>query len=338
MKTIDELETRLAEPSDDLVAVMTGLEGDIIVLGAGGKMGPSLTKLAGNAVRRAGVTKKVIAVSRFSAAGLQGELEEMGIETHAADLLDDQQLQALPDAENVVFMVGTKFGTTGRESYTWASNAYLPGRVANKYRHARVVVFSTGNVYPLAPIASGGSEEESPTGPVGEYAQSVLARERVFEHFSRELGVSVLQFRLNYAIDLRYGVLLEVAKAVREGTPIDLQMGHVNVIWQGDANEMALRALAHSSSPPTILNITGPETISLRWLAERFGAMQGRQPIFSGEEQANALLNNASKAHQLFGYPRVTLRQMMGWTVDWLEAGGGTLGKPTHFQEREGAF
>ena len=338
MRTIPDLETLLAAPSDDLVRDFATIDGDLIVLGVGGKMGPSLVKLAKNAADAAGVRKRVLAVSRFSSGGLRADLEDAGIETIAADLMDDAQLQALPDAPNVIYMVGMKFGTTGREHLTWAANAYLPGRVAAKYASSRIVVFSSGNVYPLVPVRSGAPSEEDPVGPVGEYAQSVLARERVFEHFSRTAGTPVVQFRLNYAIDLRYGVLLEVARSVREGRPVDLRMGNVNVIWQGDANELALRSLAACSSPPTLLNVTGPETVSIRWLATRFGERFGTPPAFENEEEDTALLNDASKAHALFGYPKVSLRRMIDWTADWLEADGETLDKPTHFQERKGAF
>lgn len=338
MRSVEELEEKLAEPSAALISDLGGIEGDIMILGAAGKMGPSLAKLAHNALREGGFSRRIIAVSRFSKAEAREELESSGIDTVTADLLNDDELQALPEVRNVIFMVGSKFGTTGREHFTWACNTYLPGRVADKFRSSRIVVFSTGNVYPLVPGSSGGSSEETPTGPVGEYAQSCLGRERMFEHFSRTHGTPVVQFRLNYAIDLRYGVLLEVARTVKEGGSIDLRMGHVNVIWQGDANELALRSLRLCTSPPEILNVTGPETISVRWLAQRFGEMLGKEPNFVNDEQETALLSNASKAHAHFGYPRISLRQMMQWTVDWLEAGGPTLDKPTRFQERKGAF
>jgi nucleoside-diphosphate-sugar epimerase len=338
MKTERELEETLATPSPPLPDFMADLEGDIMLLGAGGKMGPSLATLASNAARESGVKRRIIAVSRFSSAGLEGELQSAGVDTISADLLDEEQLGKLPDAPNILYMVGMKFGTTGREHLTWAMNAYLPGRVAKRFRDSRIVAFSTGNVYPLTPVALGGASEEHPTGPVGEYAQSCLGRERLFEHFSLRYGTPVLNFRLNYAIDMRYGVLLEVARAVSEGRPIDLSMGHVNVVWQGDANDMAIRALALCESPPRNLNVTGPETLSIRWLAERFGELLGKEPVFEGEERATALLSNASRAHQLLGYPRVTLRQMIDWTAGWVLMGGSTLDKPTHFQAREGRF
>ncbi|WP_019640540.1 NAD-dependent epimerase/dehydratase family protein [Paenibacillus fonticola] len=338
MRTTSELESKLSEPSERLIQDLSKLEGDIVILGVGGKMGPSLAKLVKRGVDAAGLRTKVTGVSRFSSGDLQNELEAAGIHTIAADLLDEAALAALPDASNVIYMAGNKFGTTGREYFTWAMNAYLPGRVAEKYKHSRIVAFSSGNVYPLTDITLGGASEETPPAPVGEYAQSCLGRERVFEFFSRKNGTPLVNFRLNYAIDLRYGILLEVAKAVKEGKPIDLSMGQVNVIWQGDANEMAIRSLLLCDSPPLTLNITGPETVSVRWLAERFGEKFGVAPQFNGVEQPTALLNNASTSHQLFGYPSITLRQMIEWTAAWVEAEGDTLGKPTHFQERAGAF
>jgi nucleoside-diphosphate-sugar epimerase len=300
-------------------------------------MGPGLAKLVKRALDTAGVSKK-IGVSRFSEAGLQDELQESGIETIAADLLEDDQLQALPDAKNVIYLTGTKFGTTGKEAFTWAMNTYLPGRVAEKYKNSRIVVFSTGNVYPLTPIGMGGASEDFPTQPIGEYAQSCLGRERIFQHYSSKYDTPILIYRLNYANDVSYGVLLEIAKAVKEEKAIDLRMGNVNVIWQGDANEMAIRALNHCSVPSKILNIAGPEIISVRWLAEQFGRMLGCTPKFLNEEQPTALLSNAAEAFRLFGYPGTPLKKMMELLVGWLDQGGKTINKPTHFQERKGQF
>ncbi|MDQ4001784.1 MAG: NAD(P)-dependent oxidoreductase [Actinomycetota bacterium] len=338
METIEQLDTKLAEPSEDLVADVAELRGDIIILGVAGKMGPSLAQLARNAIDLAGVDKNVIGVARFSSGNSEQELGSNGIETIATDLLDERQLQSLPEVENVIYMAGTKFGTTGREHLTWAVNSYLPGRVAEKFKESQVVVFSTGNVYPLTSVMHGGPSEDHPTGPVGEYAQSCLGRERVFEHFSRKYSTPMLLFRLNYAIDLRYGILLEVATAIKEQRPIDLSMGYVNVIWQGDANEAALRSLTLCDSPPRILNVTGPEMVSVRWLAQKFGELLGIEPVFVNEEQDTALLSNAARAHGLFGYPKVPLQQMIEWTANWVEMGGPVLDKPTHFQEREGEF
>ncbi|MGG1573448.1 NAD-dependent epimerase/dehydratase family protein [Fictibacillus sp. NRS-1165] len=338
MKSVAELEHQLTEHSDKFPEFLSTLDGDLLILGVGGKMGPSLARLAKKAIDKLQMKKRVIGVSRFSSDSLRQELEADGIETIAADLLNEEQLGALPDVKNVIFMAGTKFGTTGNEPFTWAMNAYLPGRIAEKFKQSRIVSFSTGNVYPLTSVSLGGASEEHPPSPIGEYAQSCLGRERIFEYFSRKYNIPMVQFRLNYAIDMRYGVLSDVARAIMEEKTIDLQMGNVNVIWQGDANEMAIRALGLCSTPPFTLNVTGPETVSLRWLATRFSELLGKDPLFINEEQETALLSNSSKAHQLLGYPRVSLRQMMDWTVQWIETGGSNINKPTHFQERVGSF
>lgn len=301
-------------------------------------MGPTLAKMLKRAINKAQLNKRVIGVSRFSDSRLKEELEAAGIETISADLLDDAALQLLPDVKNIIYMAGNKFGTVGNEHYTWGMNAYLPGRVAEKFSHSRMVAFSTGNVYPLTNVLSSECSEDMPVNPVGEYAMSCLGRERVLTYFSHKNQTPMVMFRLNYAIDLRYGVLLEIASQVYQGKEINLEMGNVNVIWQGDANEYAIRSLLHCESPPKLLNVTGPETISVRWLAEEFGKRFGKKPQFIHEESPTALLNNASKAHQLFGYPSVSLRQMIDMTAVWVESDGSTLDKPTHFQERQGAF
>ncbi|MGV3502776.1 MAG: NAD-dependent epimerase/dehydratase family protein [Adhaeribacter sp.] len=338
MSELALLEQELLKPSEALIADMYELEGDIMLLGVGGKMGPSMARLAKQAVDRAGVSKRIIGVSRFSDPESRAELEAEGIETIAADLLNESQLAALPDAANILYLAGNKFGTTGKEAFTWAMNAYLPGRVAERYRDSRIVAFSTGNVYPFTPVSSGGLSEDHPAAPVGEYGQSCLGRERIFQYFAEKNQTPTLIYRLNYAIDLRYGVLLEIARSVNEQRPIDLTTGNVNVIWQGDANEIAIRALKHCDVPAKILNVTGPETVSVKWLAQQFGLLLGKEPLFVNEVQPTALLSNASEAHRLFGYPRVTLRQMMDLTVAWLQGGGKISNKPTHFQERNGKF
>jgi nucleoside-diphosphate-sugar epimerase len=338
IESVEQLERKLAEPSELLIDDMKRLSGDIMLLGVGGKMGPSLARLAVNACKAAGVRKRIIGVSRFSSGNLAQELERDGVETISADLLNEDQLKQLPKVENIIFMVGFKFGSTGNEYLSWAMNSYLPGRVASHFDQSRAVVFSTGNVYHLTPLAMCGASEEHPVAPVGDYAQSALGRERVFEYFSHKNQTPLFIYRLNYAIDLRYGVLLDVAQSVNAGRAIDLSMGHANVIWQGDANEIALRALHVAAYPPVTMNVTGPETISIRWLAERFGELLGKEPVFTGEEQDSALLSNASRAHQLFGYPRVSLRQMIEWVAHWVKIDGETLNKPTHFQERRGRF
>jgi len=338
MRTLQELENKLTEPSPALVHDMKSLDGDIMLLGVGGKMGPTLAKLAIHAIRESGVNRKVYGVSRFSEQGLKEELGSFGVETIVCDLLNDAELQQLPDVKNVIYMAGTKFGTTGKEHFTWAMNTYLPGRVAEKFRNARIVVFSTGNVYPLTPVLYGGATESTPPSPVGEYGQSCLGRERVFEYFSHKYGTPILIYRLNYAIDLRYGVLLEIAKSVNEGRPIDVSMGHFNCIWQGDANEFAIRSLLACKQGAEVYNITGPETVSIRYAAEELAKRFGKEAVFKGQEADTALLSNASKCMQRFGYPRVSLLQMIDWVAEWVQSDGATINKPTHFQEREGKF
>jgi nucleoside-diphosphate-sugar epimerase len=338
MKKAEEIYRLLLKPSADVVSDMARIDGDIIILGAGGKMGPGLARKAGQAAALAGTGQKILAVSRFSEAGLADQLNQDGIETIAMDLLNEKELQSLPEVKNVIYMAGTKFGTTGKESFTWAMNAYLPGRVAEKFRNSRIVVFSTGNVYPLVPVVGGGATEMLAAEPVGEYAQSCLGRERIFQFFSAKNNTPVLIYRLNYANDVTYGVLMEVARAVKERRPIDLTMGTASVIWQGDANEIAIRALLHCSVPARILNVTGPEIVSFRWLAEQFGAMLGEKPLFINEEQPTSLIANAAESFRLFGYPKVTLKQMMELVLDWLNEGGRLLNKPTHYAERKGRY
>ena len=338
MTNISEIYQQLLQPSDALIADIAALKGDIIILGAGGKMGPALAKLAQQAVKRAGVKKRIIGISRFSEKGLKGELNDLGIETHEADLLQDDQLDALPEAENVLYLAGTKFGTTGKEPFTWAMNSYLPGRVAQKYKNSRIVVFSTGNVYPLTPVLMGGADENLIPQPVGEYAQSCLGRERLFQYYSSIHNTPILIYRLNYANDVTYGVLLEIARSVKEKKPVDLSMGHVNVIWQGDANEIALRALHHCSVTSKIINVTGPEIIPVRWIAKEFGKLFGQSPEFLNQEQDTALLSNAAESFRLFGYPKVPLKKMMELIVEWINEGGRVINKQTHFQERKGQF
>ena len=285
-----------------------------------------------------GAKSEVIGVARFSSEGLEDSLKAQGIKTYSADLLDENQLQRLPNVKNVLYLAGMKFGTTGKESLTWAMNSYLPGRVAEKFKDSRIVVFSTGNVYPLLPVQSGGATEKELPLPVGEYAQSCLGRERVFQYFSSKNNTPMLIYRLNYAIDVTYGVLVDIATAVKAQRPVDLRMGYVNVIWQGEANELALRCLSHCSTPAAVLNITGPETASVRRIAMEFAKLFHVEPIFANEEQPTALLSNAAECYRLFGPQQVTLAQMIEVIAGWVDAGGKTLNKPTHFQEREGKF
>lgn len=338
IETIAELEKILSEPSQRLIDDMAKIDGDILILGLGGKMGPTLAKLAKNAIDAAGISKKVMGASRFSNESLFRELTDFGIECIKADLLNEKELTALPDVKNIIYMAGNKFGTVGNEHFTWAMNAYLPGRISEKYKNARIVVFSTGNVYPFMPVDSGGATEEIKPSPIGEYAQSCLGRERVFEHFSIRNATKMLLYRLNYALDLRYGVLLEIAKYVQKTKAIDLSMGFANVIWQGDANEYAIRSLLHCEAPAKKLNVTGPETISIKWLAEEFGKLLRKTPVFENAPARTALLNNSAQAHKLFGSPLVSLEEMIRLTAHWVKIDGELLGKPTHFQERKGDF
>jgi len=338
MTDVTALYNQLLEPSPALLSDIATLDGDIMILGVGGKMGPALAKLARRALNLVGSERKVIGASRFSEPGLVEELNQLGIETHVVDLLNEDQLDSLPAAKNVLYLAGTKFGTTGKESFTWAMNAYLPGRVAEKYRDSHIVVFSTGNVYPLTPVDAGGATEKLSPEPLGEYAQSCLGRERVFQYFSTKNNTPVFIYRLNYANDVSYGVLLEIAKAVKERKPIDLRMGYVNVIWQGDANEIAIRALNHCSVPAKMVNVTGPETVSIKWLGGQFGNIFGQEPVFINTEESTALLSNAGVSNDLFGYPKVLLNQMIQLIAEWVNQGGKTINKPTHFQERQGKF
>ncbi|WP_154858364.1 NAD-dependent epimerase/dehydratase family protein [Cyclobacterium xiamenense] len=338
MKTIAELEEKLSRPSRELVKDIGKIEGDILLLGVAGKMGPSLARLLVRAIQEAGIQKEVIGVSRFSDQRMKNELENEGVRCVQADLLDDAALQDLPFAENLIYLAGKKFGTSADASTTWAMNAYLPGRVSEKFRKSRMVVFSSGNVYPFVPCASGGATEDTPPDPLGDYAQSCLGRERIFQYFSHRYQIPMLIYRLNYAIDMRYGNLLEIGKMVQEGKAIDLRTGHMNVIWQGDANEVAIRSLLHTSCPPKLLNVTGPETVSIQQVAEKFGELMNTRPQFVNEPEQFALLSNASRSHRMFGYPRVSLLEMIELTAEWILSGGPTLDKPTHFQEREGKF
>lgn len=336
--SVAQLEARLTEPSDDLVRDLANLTGDILILGGSGKMGPTLALLAHRACLAAGAGQRVIAVSRFSDSAAKEQLDQAGVTTISADLLDRQQVAALPDAPNVIIMVGMKFGTTGAAHRTWATNALIPALLAERYRGSRIVVFSSGNIYPLVPVSSGGATESLLPNPVGEYAQSCLARERIFEHLSETQGTLVTLFRLNYAVEMRYGVVHDVGSSVYHGRTIDLAMGNANVIWQGDANDFALRSLTLCHNPPRHLNVTGPETVSIRWLAEQFGERFGKEPIFTGQEAPTALLSNAGEAFRHFGYPLVPLARVVDWTAHWIANGGSTLAKPTHFQDREGRF
>jgi nucleoside-diphosphate-sugar epimerase len=333
--TVEALEDFMTEPSPELVADLARAPGDILVLGVAGKMGPTLARMA----KRAAPERRVIGVARFSDARAREALERAGIEAVPCDLLDRGAVHALPRCPNVVFMAGMKFGSTGQQPLTWAMNVHVPALVAETFRQSRIVAFSTGCVYPFVPVDSGGpTEEVEAVPPPGDYAYSCLGRERMFQHFSNLYGTPGRLIRLNYAIDMRYGVLHDVALKVRNGEAIDLSMGHANVIWQGDANAAALRCLAHATAPTSPLNVTGPETISIRWLAQIFGRLFGREPVLAGTESPVGWLNNAARMNAELGYPRVPLMTMIEWTADWLQRAMPTLNKPTHYEVRDGRY
>lgn len=335
---LEQLDERLSRPSAAALAALRRMPGDVLILGAGGKMGPTLARMARRAADAAGTPRRVIGVSRFREPGLREQLEGRGVESIAGDLLDRDFLAALPDAPNVVFMAGMKFGATGQEPLTWAMNAYLPALICERFASSRIAAFSTGNVYGLAPVASGGSVETDSLAPVGEYAMSCLGRERIFQHFSLAHGTPVSILRLNYATELRYGVLVDLAQRVWRDEPIDLAMGYVNVIWQGDACAMTLCALADCASPAYVVNVAGPEILRVRDVAARFGDLLGKSPRYQEPEGTDALLNNGSAGHARYGMPEVSVEQLVRWTADWVRRGGATLGKPTHFDVRDGRF
>jgi dTDP-4-dehydrorhamnose reductase len=338
IRDVAQLEEFLSAPSEAVIHALGRLDGDIVVLGVGGKMGPTLAAMAKRASVAAGNKRRVIGVARFSSPNLEHHLQGWGIETLRCDLLDRKALAHLPDAANVVYMAAMKFGSTGNESLTWAMNSFLPGLVGERYANSRIVAFSTGNVYGLSPVSNSGSREEDPLNPVGEYAMSCLGRERILEHFSRAQHTKMSLLRLNYASELRYGVLLDIAQRVHAGHPVPLSMGYLNALWQGDANAMALQALTCVSEPPNVINLAGPELLSVRRVAEEFGDRLSKPVRFEGEESEDALLSNGEKAYRLFGRPRVAASQLIVWIADWVSRGGETLAKPTHFENRAGRF
>ena len=338
MWTEEKLNELLTTPSEKLVADIAKIKGDIMILGAGGKMGPTLAILAKNAIEKAGINKRVIAVSRFSDPIALELLHSKGVETISCDLLDNDSLNALPEVENIIYMAGRKFGTDGQEYLTWAMNATLPAFVAYKFRKSNIVVFSSGNIYPIVPLSSGGCTEDDKVGPVGEYAMSCLARERAFEYAANQYGTKVFIYRLNFAVDLRYGVLFDCAKKIMDGTPISLSTPCFNFIWQGSANEIAIRGLLHCGAPAVKMNVTGPETVSIKAASIKLGKLLGKEPVFEGVEQGNAYLNNASRAMELFGYPEVSAETLIRWQAEYILDGGRTIDKPTHFEERKGSY
>lgn len=334
----DQLDDVMSTPSPALVEMMKSLEGDIMILGIGGKMGISLGIEAVRACKAAGVEKNIIGVSRFSDSAVSDKLTAAGLQCISCDLLDRFSVDRLPLVPNIVYMAGRKFGTDGGEAMTWASNTVIPANVVSHFSASRIVVFSTGNIYPLAAVESEGALESTAPAPIGEYAQSCLGRERVFTWGSLENETPMLLFRLNYAVDLRYGVLFDIGTKVFNSQAVNLDNGYFNCIWQGDANTQGLLSLAHCTSPPTILNITGPETVSVRMVAETFAGIFGMPAELVGTESQTALLSNSKAATDLFGKPTVSLQRLIEWTAHWIKTGGASLGKPTHFEVRNGSY
>ncbi len=336
--SVDELEERLSCPTQGVIESMSRIEGDILFIGAGGKMGPGLAVMARRASDMAGVKRHIMAVSRFGDVSVRNYLTRNAVEVLPRDLLLPGAVDTLPEAHNLVYMAGVKFGTTHHCGLTWAMNTWLPGLVCNRYRRSRAVVFSTGNVYGLTPVQRGGSGEEDGPVPVGEYAMSALGRERIFQYFAHARGMTQAIIRLNYACDLRYGVLVDIALNVKQGRPVSLGMGYLNTIWQGDANAMVLRSLAHAAEPPLMLNVTGTRIIRVRDAALYFGEKFDREPVFEGKESDDALLSDCTRAKGLFGPPQVDEDTLMEWIADWLLNDKPLLNKPTHFESRDGRF
>jgi len=341
---IDEsdLEDILSEPAEAVKKIIAGLSGDIVVLGAGGKMGPTLVMM----LKKASPGKKIYAVSRFSDKAVRNRIEQhrkasltgAQVETIEADLLDESQYRKLPDVENVFYLAGMKFGSTGNQPLTWAMNSYVPTLVAQHYKNSRIVTYSTGNVYPLVETTGSGATEQTAPEPVGEYAQSCLGRERMFEYFSQLYKTPVTLVRLNYANEPRYGIIVDLTSKILNDEPIDLTMGAVNLIWQRDANDYIVRSISLAKSPPAVLNVTGPETIPIRTLGEQIGRTLGREPRFVSREAPSALLSDASYAFSTFGPPKTTLEQMVSMIAKWVAAGKKTLNKPTKYDIRDGKF
>jgi nucleoside-diphosphate-sugar epimerase len=331
---IAALDDLLCRPSQALIDDLQTVDGDIMVLGVAGKMGPTLAGLAKAALPH----RRVIGVARFSDAGAEAWLEARGVETLNCDLLDETAIKALPKVKNIVFMAGRKFGAEGDLSLTWAMNAHVPALVAQAFAQSRIVAFSTGCVYPFVPVNGNGADETLAPNPPGEYAQSCVGRERMFEYFSRRFSTPGRLFRLNYAIDMRYGVLHDIATKILQSKPIDVSLGHVNFIWQGDASAQALRCLAHCDTPTSPINVSGHEILSVRNLAAILGAFLGRDPIITGTEQPTAWLTNTSQATKLFGPPIVDTARLIAWTADWVGRAMPSLGKPTKYEVRDGRY
>jgi len=332
------LEDLLSEPTPQVIETLAAIGGDLAILGVGGKMGPTLARMARRAFDQAGKKNRVFGIARFSQPGLEERLRGWGIETVRCDLLDPQALSRLPDASHLVSMTGMKFGASGQASLTWAMNCLVPTHICRRYPESTMVAFSTGNVYGLTPVHLGGSREDDELRPFGEYSLSALGRERMYEHGSQTQRMPMVLLRLNYAVEMRYGVLVDLAQQVWRGEEIDVAMGHLNAIWQGDANAMALSALGQTSLPSCVLNLAGPELLSVRRLALDLGRLLDKPVSLRGQEGPEAFLSNAQESHRRFGYPRVPVSRMLQWVADWTRRGMPLLGKPTKFQVRDGKF
>ncbi len=337
-ETIEELDDLLSQPDDRIVQTMREIDGDIVVLGVGGKMGPTFARMIKLASDRSGTTRRIIGVSRFSSKRMRDQLECWGIETIACDLLDSEAIEQLPDADHIVSMLGFKFGTADNPSMTWAMNCYLPSVICRRYRDSRITAFSSGNVYGMIDVDSCGSRESDPLRPIGEYAVSVLGRERMYDFFSRSLQIPITLLRLNYATELRYGVLVDLAQRVFNRVPIDITMGYVNVIWQRDANAMAINSLVHGTTPPKVFNIAGPEILRVREVCDQFSQLMDRPVKFLGQEAGDAYLNDARHNHALLGQPTLSATELICWTAQWVMRAGESFNKPTHYENRDGGF
>ncbi|MBS0198250.1 MAG: NAD(P)-dependent oxidoreductase [Planctomycetes bacterium] len=334
---IAALEANLSEPTPHLVEVFSRLRGDIVIMGAAGKMGPTLARMARRASDLAQTPRRIFGVARFSDPSVIQKLESSGVEAIRGNLLDASFVESLPDAPLVVYAAGMKFGATGNEPLTWATNTYLPALVCRRYPTSRIVAFSTGNVYGVVPANRLSIESDAPN-PVGEYAMSCLGRERMFQHFAQANGTTIALLRLNYATELRYGVIVDLARKIWAGAPVDVTMGYANVIWQTDANAISLSMLEHTASPAAIYNIAGPEAFRVRDVCKRLGELLDRPVTISGVEAPDALLSNGRRAADLAAATTISLEQIMVWTADWVRRDGPTLGKPTHFEVRSGRF
>ncbi len=336
--SVEQLEELLSRPTPEVVESMGRLDGDLMLLGACGKIGPTLARMARRACDEAGAKRCIIGVGRRLPPEVKRCFDRQNIELLQCDMLDRMQLAALPEVPNIIYLAAMKFGATNQEPLTWAINTYLPGLVCERFRNSRIVAYSTGNVYPFSPLDSGGSTEDDPLEPVGDYAMSCLGRERMFDHFSRTLEIPVCLLRLNYAHELRYGIMVDLTQKVMAGQPIDVTMGYFNAIWQGDANAMALRALEHTAVPARPINLAGPDTLSVRRVAQQLADLLDRPITFTGQEAPNALLSNGGAGYELLGHPRIVPEQMIRWITQWQLQGGPVLGKPTKFQVRDGKF